>query len=81
MIRQQAAAELQARSREMNRQNELIQQVNQRISAVIARVSGKPATNVAADMWKWWDEVNETEYQKYKADRVKRSYSVATIEV
>ncbi len=80
-IRQQAAAELQARGLEMQRQNELIKQVNERISNVIAKVSGKPMTTVAADMWNWWDEYNETEYQSYKPDRYKRTVSISTYEV
>jgi hypothetical protein len=80
-IRQQAAAELQTRQVEMQRQNELIKQVNERIAAVIAKVSGKPLTTVAADMWKWWDAYNETEYQNYKPDRYKRTVSVSTYEI
>jgi hypothetical protein len=80
-IRQQAAAELQARTAEMQRQNEFIKQVNERIAAVVARVSNKPVTTVAADMWKWWDQYNETEYQTYKPDRYKRTVSVSTYEI
>ena len=80
-IRQQAAAELQMRQFQMLRQNEFIKQVNQRIADVVAKVSGKPMTNVAADMWKWWDEYNETEYQSYKPDRYKRTVSVSTYEI
>lgn len=81
MIRQQAQAEVQSRRREMERQNEWIQRVNDRISAVIARVSGRLLAPVAADMWQWWDEYNETEYQKYKTDRLRRSYSVSTVSI
>lgn len=81
MIRQQAQAEVQARRREMERQNEWIQRVNDRITAVIARVSGRLLAPVAADMWQWWDEYNETEYQKYKGDRLRRSYSVSTVSI
>jgi hypothetical protein len=80
-IRQQAAAELQARQLELQRQNEMIKQVNERISAVIAKVSGQPMTAVAADMWKWWDSYNETEYQSYKPDRYKRTVSITTYEI
>lgn len=76
-IRQQAAAEVQARQLEMQRQNELIKQVNERIAGVIAQVSGKPLTTDVAEMWKWWDEYNETEYQSYKPDRYRRSLDVA----
>lgn len=81
MIRQQAQAEVQSRRREMQRQNEWIQRVNDRISAVIARVSGRLLAPVATDMWHWWDEYNETEYQKYKTDRLRRSYSVSTVSI
>lgn len=80
-IRQQAAAELQSRQAEMQRQNEIIKQVNERIANVVARVSGKPLTTVAGDMWKWWDEYNETQYQSYKPDRYKRTVSVSTYEI
>jgi hypothetical protein len=72
-LRQQAEAEVQVRKLEMERQNELIKQFNERIAAVVAKVSGKQLTAVAADMWKWWDEYNETEYQKYKPERYKHS--------
>lgn len=77
-IQQQAAAEVQAREREVQRQNELIKQVNDRIGEVIAKVSGKPKTDDATEMWKWWDDYNETEYQTYKPDRYRRSTSVST---
>lgn len=69
------------KSKEMARQNAFIEQVNQRIAAVIARVSGRLLTSDAADMWRWWDEYNETEYQISKADRVRRSSSVSTVSV
>jgi hypothetical protein len=81
MIRQQAAAEVEARRLEMERQNALIEQVNTRITAVVARVSGRLIAPVAADMWHWWDAYNETEYQADKTARLRRSYSVSTVAV
>jgi len=81
MIRGQAQTEIRTSLEEMARQNAFIEQVNQRIAAVIARVSGRLLTSDAADMWRWWDEYNETEYQRSKADRVRRSSSVSTVSV
>lgn len=79
LFQQQAEAEMQMRQFEMDRQNLLIKQVNERIAAVVAKVSGKPLTDKAEEMWKWWDEYNETEYQKYKPERYKKSYYACTI--
>ncbi len=79
LARQQAAAEIQMRQLEMQRQNELIKQINQRIASVIARVSKLPLTDSAEAMWKWWDDYNESEMQKYKPERYKSTYATSTI--
>jgi hypothetical protein len=81
VIRRQAESEVNARRLEMQRQNALIEQVSERVAAVVARVSGRLIAPVAADMWHWWDEYNETEYQSGKTERVRRSYSVATVSI
>jgi hypothetical protein len=78
-VRQQAEAEVIARKLEMERQNQLIKQVNERIAAVVSKVSGKPLTEKADEMWKWWDEYNETEYQKYKTERYKNTTYAYTV--
>lgn len=71
---QDAMLDMQLRQLEMERQNALIKQVNERIAKVVAKVSGRVLTEKADVMWKWWDEYNETEYQKYKPERYKKSY-------
>jgi len=77
----QSLAEIQSSAEEIQRQNQAIAQVNGRIAAVMARVSGRLLTPDAADMWRWWDEYNETEYQNSKTESIQRSYSVSTVAV
>jgi hypothetical protein len=74
-VRQQAEDEALYRKLEMDRQNILIQQINERIAKIIAKVSGKPLTDQAEMMWKWWDQYNETEYHKYKPERYQTTTS------
>ncbi|MGC4003039.1 MAG: polymorphic toxin-type HINT domain-containing protein [Pirellulales bacterium] len=78
-LRRQAEAEVRANLAAVERQNELIKQINERIAKVIEKVSGQAYTDVAEDLWKWWDAYNETEYQKYKPDRYTRSVAVYTV--
>jgi len=51
------------------RQNEQIQARNQRIAGLISKVSDLPLTSTSQEIWKWWDEYNETNYQDYKPQR------------
>ncbi len=46
---------------------------------MISKVSGKPLTEKADEMWKWWDDINETEYQKYKTERYKKTTYAYTV--
>jgi hypothetical protein len=77
--RQQAAAETQLQKLDTTRQNELIKELDQRIANVIARVSKMPFTTSAEEMWKWWDDYNEAEMQRFKPDRYRSSYATSTM--
>jgi hypothetical protein len=78
-LRLQAEQEVLYRKLEMERQNVLIKDVNERIAVVVAKVSGKPLTQEAEEMWKWWDTYNETEYQKYKPERYRTTTVTCSI--
>lgn len=54
---------------EVARQNEQIRARNERIAGLISKVSDLPLTSTSQEIWKWWDEYNETNYQDYKPQR------------
>lgn len=81
LIREQAAAEVEERRLAIEAQNDLIEQLNERITAVVGRVSGRLVAPVAADIWRWWDAHNETDYQADKTARLRRSQVISLVAV
>ncbi len=72
VVRRQAEREILERTELMQQQNRQIEQRNREIATVIAEVSGRPYTDDPTQMWEWWDQYNETEYQRYKPERYQR---------
>lgn len=76
---QKAAAEAKLLKLEKPQQDELFKQLNQRVVSVIARVSKLPLLSSAESMWKWWDDYNESQMQKFDPQRYRSSYATSTI--
>ncbi len=72
-------AELQQQfSREdIDRENNMLRQRNERIGALVSTVGNFEFNGNVKELWNWWDEYNETDYQSYKTER--SSYSQQTI--
>lgn len=53
-------------------ENQVIQGRNTRIANVIEEVGEVEFRILPGDVWKWWDEYNETDYQRSKRQRSRR---------
>jgi Pretoxin HINT domain len=76
MLQQMAQAEiaLDATSRvgDARQENREIQARNRSVVSLIADITGREFPRVPQDVWKWWDEYNESNYQAYKPARYRR---------
>lgn len=71
-IREYADLETRVRQSTMNQQNRRIAHQNSRASEVLSAIADKEFSGDANEMWQWWDQTNETEYQLYKPTRNRR---------
>lgn len=49
-----------------------IRDQNRKIVALVSEVTKKEFVSIPNDVWKWWDEYNESNYQDYKPARYRR---------
>lgn len=72
MAQGQLATDAAVRGNRVEAENTDIRSRNKQIVSLISDVTDKEFVNVPADVWKWWDEYNETNYQDYKPARYRR---------
>ncbi len=61
------------------RENAAREQRNARIGEVISSVANREFSSDAKEMWEWWDDYSETEYQAYKPERYRRTRLVSRV--
>ncbi len=72
-LRAFAANEARTRTAAMQRDNQATQLRNARVAEVLSQVAAREFSGEAKEMWKWWDQLNETRYQDYKPERYQLS--------
>lgn len=72
MAQGQLAADATVRANRVEAENSDIRSRNKQIVSLISDITDKEFVNVPADVWTWWDEYNETNYQDYKPARYRR---------
>lgn len=72
MAQGQLATDAAVRGNRVEAENTDIRSRNKQIVSLISDVTGKEFANVPVDVWTWWDEYNETNYQDYKPARYRR---------
>ena len=72
MAQGQLATDATVRGNRVEAENTDIRSRNKQLVSLISDVTGKEFVNVPADVWTWWDEYNETNYQDYKPARYRR---------
>ncbi|MFO0942669.1 MAG: polymorphic toxin-type HINT domain-containing protein [Pirellulales bacterium] len=72
MARGELVFDARSRDSQVASENIDIQARNRRIVSLISDVSDEEFPNVPTDVWKWWDQYNETNYQAYKPSRYRR---------
>jgi hypothetical protein len=77
-LREQAAAEIAARDRERQRENLQVAYRNARIGSVMAKIAEREFQS-AQELWQWWDETNETGYQRSKPTEYNRAALTTTL--
>ena len=68
-LRNTAQMETAMREQQIERDNVAIQQRNTAIADIMSQIAGKEFSGEAKEMWKWWDEYNETNTQGSKTQR------------
>lgn len=68
-LQQATSAEVAWRLEAVQKQNWVNQSFNERAAHLLSAVAGEEIPSNATDMWQWWDDTNEVEYQKYKPGR------------
>lgn len=66
------AVEVNSRDGDVQQENSEIQARNRKIVSLISDVTDQEFPQVPQDVWKWWDEYNESNYQAYKPARYRR---------
>ncbi len=64
-----AYASVRVREATAQRENQFIQDSNARVAELISRVADVEFRFVPGDVWNWWDNYNETDYQRSKLSR------------
>ncbi len=72
MAQGQLVADANTRVNRVEAENIDIRNRNRQLVSLISDVTGKEFVNVPGDVWTWWDEYNETNYQDYKPARYRR---------
>ncbi|MEZ6135348.1 MAG: polymorphic toxin-type HINT domain-containing protein [Pirellulaceae bacterium] len=72
-VRELAANEARSRGQLALRENEEIARRNARISDVLSEVAEREFSSDPKQIWEWWDDYNETQYQAYKPERYRRN--------
>lgn len=70
-----AILEADGRQRKAIFDNEMITQMNRRITALVSEIAGEEFVDSPHDVWQWWDRYNETNYQRDKSQRQQYSNS------
>ncbi|MFK7738405.1 MAG: polymorphic toxin-type HINT domain-containing protein [Pirellulaceae bacterium] len=77
-IRAGAAAESRARASRMLRDNESIQQRNERVLTLISATTEEAFDASPKALWQWWDRYNDADYQKSKPERLRQEASTVS---
>lgn len=70
--RGELVSDARSRDSQVAAENVDIQARNKRIVSLISDVTDQEFPSVPGDVWKWWDQYNETNYQAYKPSRYRR---------
>lgn len=74
----EATTEAQVRTATMTAGNLQIVQRNHRIAKFLGNVANEEFDGEPRQMWRWWDDYNQTRYQDYKPERYQRTALVRT---
>ncbi len=77
--RELAELEQAVTPQQLEQQNRLVEQRNNRIGTLIATVSNSGYNGDVKSLWNWWDQYNETAYQDYKPERSQSSEQDLTL--
>ncbi len=72
-VRSQIALEASTRTNSLRRANANIVRRNERVATLLSEIVQKELSSNPNEMWQWWDSYNDTEYQRYKPSRYRRS--------
>jgi hypothetical protein len=71
-VGRQALDEQYAQQKVLDEQNERTEEINARVSSVLASVSGEEKRETPRDWWEWWNGYNDYEKKEKKVRRVER---------